>query len=115
MLEGIDLARKVVEVAGDKQASDIVLLDMRDVCNFADYFVICSGAPDRQINAIHEEVEHVLKTQGALPLHCEGTADSGWVLLDFGDVIVHIFSLSEREYYKLDELWSQAKPVVRIQ
>lgn len=101
-------------MASDKQASDIVLLDTRKVCSFADYFVICSGDSDRQVQAIHDEVEQVLKREGILPRHREGTLDSGWLLIDFGDVIVHIFAAFEREYYQLDKLWSQASTVVRI-
>ena len=92
-----------------------MLLDTRTACKFADYFVICSGDSARQIQAIYDEVGHTLKREGILPRHHEGTIDSGWLLLDFGDVIVHIFAPSEREYYQLDELWSQAVPVVRIQ
>ncbi len=90
-------------------------MDTRKVCSFADYFVICNGDSDRQIHAIYDEVEHVLKKEGILPHHHEGTLDSGWLLLDFGDVIVHIFAFPEREYYQLDKLWSQAIPVLRIQ
>ncbi len=101
--------------ASDKQAVDIVLLDAREVCSFADYFVICSADSDRQIRAIYDEVEHVLKKDGILPHHVEGSVDSGWLLLDFGDVIVHIFAPFEREYYQLARLWSRAIPVVRIQ
>ena len=92
-----------------------MLLDAREVCNFADYFVICSGDSERQIQAIYEEVGHSLKKDGILPLHHEGTVGSGWLLLDFSDVIVHVFALPEREYYQLDKLWSQAIPIVRIQ
>ena len=105
----------MVEAATDKQAVDIMLLDAREVCSFADYFVICSGDSERQIKTIYEEVEHILKQEGVLPHHREGTIDSGWFLLDFGDVIVHIFAPSEREYYQLDKLWDQAIPLVRIQ
>ena len=105
----------MVEAASEKQASDIVLLDARGVCSFADYFVICSGDTNRQIKAIYEEVGHNLKEAGILPNHCEGRVDSGWLLLDFGDVIVHIFATFEREYYQLDTLWSQASTVVKIQ
>ena len=115
MLEGVEMARRVVEVAADKQASNIVLLDTRKVCSFADYFVICSGDSERQISAIYDEVGHNLKREGILPHHIEGAVDSGWLLLDFGDIIVHIFAPFEREYYRLDELWSQATPVLRIQ
>ena len=91
------------------------MLDVRGICSFADYFVICNGESSRQLSTIYEEIEHVLKEDGILPNHREGTLDSGWLLLDFGDVIVHIFSPVEREYYQLDELWSEAIPVVRIQ
>jgi ribosome-associated protein len=104
-----------VAAAADKQASNIVLLDARGICSFADYLVICSGDSERQISAIYDEVGHRLKQEGILPNHTEGTVDSGWLLLDFGDIIIHIFSPFEREYYQLDKLWSQAAPIVRIQ
>ncbi len=109
------MARQAVEAAADKQAIDIVLLDTRDACSFADYFVICSGDSERQLSTIYDEVGHRLKKAGILPDHREGTIESGWLLLDFGDVIVHIFAPFEREYYQLDELWGEAKPVLRIQ
>lgn len=92
-----------------------MLLDVREVCSFADYFVICSGDSGRQVQAIYDEVGQVLKEEGVLPHHHEGTVDSGWLLLDFGAVIVHIFTPFEREYYQLESLWSQATPIVRIQ
>ena len=104
-----------MEAASDKQASDIVLLDAQGVCSFADYFVVCSGDSERQIQAIFDEVGHTLKKESILPNHHEGTVDSGWLLLDFGNVIVHIFAPFEREYYQLDKLWSQATPIIRIQ
>ena len=114
-LEAIEVARKAVEAASDKQAMEIVLLDARGVCSFADYFVICSGDSERQIKSIYDEIGHTLKREGILPHHREGTVDSGWLLLDFGDVIVHIFASFEREYYQLDKLWSQASTIVRVQ
>lgn len=92
-----------------------MLLDVRGACSFADYFVICSGDSERQLSAIYDEVGHRLKQVGISAYHHEGTIDSGWLLLDFGDIIVHIFAPFEREYYQLDELWSQATPVLRIQ
>lgn len=91
------------------------MLDTRRICSFADYFVICSGDSDRQIEAIREEISKSLKREGVIPHHREGTADSGWVLLDLSGVIVHILSPQQRVYYGLDELWSEATPVVRIQ
>jgi len=114
-LEALEIARKTVEVACDKQAADIVLLDMREVCSFTDYFVICTSETSRQTKAIVDEIEHKLKKEGVLPLHHEGTADSGWLLIDYNDVIVHIFAPEEREYYQLERLWSKANTVVRIQ
>ena len=114
-LEASEVARKAVEAASDKQASDIVLLNVRSICSFADYFVICSADSERQMKAIYEEIEQDLKKDGVLPHHHEGTVDSGWLLIDFGDVIIHIFAPPEREYYQLDELWGKATPMLRIQ
>ena len=105
----------MVEAASDKQASNIVQLDTSAVSDFADYFVICSGDTTRQMKAIRDEIEHILKREGILPHHHEGTVDSGWLLLDYSNVIVHIFASLEREFYQLDELWSQANTLVRIQ
>ena len=113
-LESLELARKVVEAASEKKAGDILMLDAREACSFADYFVICSGETERQIGAICDEVDEALKREGVNLHHREGTIDSGWVLLDFGGVIVHIFAHAEREYYELDRLWARATPVVRI-
>ncbi|MBN1644124.1 MAG: ribosome silencing factor [Dehalococcoidales bacterium] len=114
-MEGIEIARKAVEAASEKQASDIVLLDVSKICTFADYFVICSGESERQLRAIGDEIEQTLKKDGVRPIHQEGTSGSGWLLYDYGDVLIHIFSPAEREYYQLDELWNQATQVVRIQ
>ena len=85
------------------------------MCSFTDYFVICAGDTERQIRTIYDEIEHSLKREGVLPHHHEGTIDSGWLLIDYGDVIVHIFGAAERDYYQLDSLWSTAKTVLRIQ
>jgi ribosome-associated protein len=114
-LEAIEVARQVVAAASEKKATDIVLLDTRRVCSFADYFVICSGKSSKQIEAIRDEIGHTLKKEGILPHHYEGTVDSGWLLIDLRDVVVHIFAPIEREHYQLDQLWSQAAPIVRIQ
>jgi ribosome-associated protein len=101
-------------VASDKLASNIVLLDVRAVTTVADYFVLCSGDSQRQLKAIHEGIEESLRAEGVTPHHCESSEDSGWRVLDYGDVIVHIFSTTERDYYNLDELWEKAKTVVRM-
>ena len=115
ILEALEIARKAVEVASNKQESDIVLLNAGEVCSFDDYFVLCSGESRRQIQAIYDEIAHALKKEGILPRHVEGTIDSGWLLLDFGDVVVHIFAPDERDFYNLDGLWGRATRLVTIQ
>jgi len=109
------VARLAVEAASDKQADNIVMLDTKQVCSFADYFVICSGDSPRQIEAIRQEIRERLKQDDIIPFRIEGSADSGWILLDLGDVVVHIFSSPQRDYYRLDDLWHEAVPVIRIQ
>jgi len=110
-----EIAHKAVEAASEKQAVDILMLDIRKVCGFADYFVICTAEWGRQAVAVRDEVEKVLGQVGVKLYHSEGAADSGWVLLDYGDVIVHVFSPEQRAYYQLEELWEKAVPVLRIQ
>jgi len=90
-------------------------LDIRSISLLADYFVICSGESERQIKAIADEVTDEVKEEGIRPLHIEGDSPSGWVLMDYGDVIVHIFAPVVRGYYQLEKLWSDASIVVRIQ
>ena len=104
-----------MEAASDKQAIDIVMLDMRGLCTFADYFVICSGDSERQIEAIYDGIHGLLKKEGVALRRREGTVDSGWILMDFGDIIIHIFAPTEREYYQLERLWSKATPLIRIE
>ena len=88
---------------------------MRNIGGFADYFMICSGESGRQILAISDEIEATLKHSGVTPIHTEGSVSSGWLLLDYGSLVVHIFSPAEREYYRLERLWERANLVVRIQ
>ncbi|BCL84397.1 ribosomal silencing factor RsfS [Ktedonobacteria bacterium brp13] len=108
-------AKAVVDIASDKKASDIVLLDIQSVSYIADYFVICTGSNSRQVQAIASAIDDEMGKRGVDMLHREGIADTGWVLLDFGSIIVHIFGPQEREYYRLENLWSEAKTVVYLQ
>lgn len=94
---------------------DISLLDVREVCTFASYFVICSGESGRQLQAIGDEIEESLKKRAVRILHQEGTQNSGWMLYDYGDVVIHIFDPAERDFYQFDELWHKGVPIVRIQ
>jgi len=95
--------------------SDIVLLDMDGVSLLADYFVLCNADSKPQFRAILEEVEKQAKAAGGRRLHVEGEAESGWVLLDYSAVVVHIFDPELRAYYNLEQLWKEARLVVRIQ
>ena len=113
-LDSTELAQLVVEVASDKLAADIVMLDLRQIASFADYFVIMSAESSRQIEALEEDITQALKDEQVPRYHREGTSSSGWVLLDFSDVIIHIFAPEEREFYDLERLWSQAAQVVRV-
>ena len=101
-----EIAHAVVEMASDKLAENIVMLDIRGMATFADYFVILSAGSTRQVSALQEDLEKGMKDVGVPLHHREGSADSGWVLLDFSDVIVHIFGEEEREHYQLDQLWA---------
>jgi len=112
----LDLARRIVDLASDKQASDIVLLDIRGVSLIADYFVIATAGSERQATAILKDLsERLLEEFARKPMHTEGKPDSGWVLLDYGDVIVHVFSPTERTFYNLEQVWAAATPIVRLQ
>lgn len=114
--EALSLARRIVDLASDKQANDIVLLDIRGISLIADYFVICTVGSERQAGAILKDIgEKILEEFDRKPLHTEGKPDSGWVLLDYGDVIVHVFSPAQRAFYNLEQLWSAATPIVRLQ
>ncbi len=104
-----------MDAVADKHGDDIVLLDIRTVSLIADYFVISSAETDRQIQALTEEVLTKVKERGVLPLHVEGEAASGWVLVDYGDVIVHLFAPEKRAYYALEEFWKEASIVLRMQ
>jgi ribosome-associated protein len=111
----LDLARRIVELAEDKKAADIVLLDLSGLTSVADAFVICSGGSDRQLDAIADGIIGGLRDEKIRPFGREGTAASHWVLVDYGSVIVHVFTPPERDFYQLERHWSEAKTVLRVQ
>ncbi len=113
--DSLDIARRVVELAEDKKAADIVLLDLRELTTLTDAFVVCSGGSERQLDAIADGIVDGLRTGGVRPIGREGVAASHWVLLDFGGVIVHIFTPPERDFYSLEKHWSEARTVLRVQ
>ncbi|MCL0078630.1 ribosome silencing factor [Dehalococcoidia bacterium] len=114
VLETAEIARKIVDAALNKQASDIHLLDLRDVCGFADYFVICNGESERQLQAICDEIDQVLAEEHISPRRQEGSINSGWIIMDLGNIIVHIFSPQQREFYALEKMWDRGATVVKI-
>jgi ribosome-associated protein len=115
-LEPLELARHIVNVVEDKKAEDIVLLDLRPDAIIADFFIICNGNSDRQLRALSDAVrESVKETYAKLPFSIEGTPESGWVLMDYGDVVVHLFFEEKRRYYDLEGLWRSANVLLSIQ
>lgn len=115
-IEPLDVARRVVDFIVDKKGENVVLMDLRQVSLIADYFVIGSASSDRQLNAITEHIRDELRQQRRLyPLRIEGRGENGWILIDYGDVVVHLFAPELRSYYDLEGLWRDANVVVRVQ
>lgn len=100
-----------MRAAEEKQAKDIRVLDLRDVTSFADTLIICSAANTRQAQAIADAVEFELKKEGEYPLSIEGYSNAEWVLVDYGDLVVNVFTEKARTYYDLERLWRDAKPL----
>lgn len=110
-MESLDLAKTIVKVLDNKKAHDLKLLKVRDLTVLADYFVIASGTSTTQVGALFDEVDFKLGQDGIEPLRVEGAATKNWVLLDYGNVVVHIFYPEAREFYQLERLWADAEPV----
>jgi len=99
----------VAGYASDVKAIDLVELDLRDVLGYTDYFVICTGNTDRQTKAIHDRIhEKMKKEHGLLPRRVEGLPEARWILMDYLDVVVHVFTPEAREFYRLEQLWGEA-------
>jgi ribosome-associated protein len=99
----------IADIAADRKAHEIVQLDLREIIGYADYFVICTGRSDRQAKAIHDAIHAGMKAEhGLLPRRVEGLTEGRWILMDYLDVIVHVFTPEAREYYRLEQLWGEA-------
>ena len=104
-----EIAPAVAEYAADRKALDIVQLDLRGIICYTDYFVICTGRTDRQAKAIHDAIHQGMKSDhGLLPRRVEGLTRRDWILMDYLDVVVHVFTPETREYYRLEQLWGEA-------
>ena len=110
-----ELAETIAALAADKKAADLVELDVRGVVGYTDFFLVCSGNTARQVKAIHDGVHQALKDDhGLLPRRVEGLAEARWVLMDYLDVVVHIFTPDARGFYRLEQLWGEV-PVRAMQ
>jgi ribosome-associated protein len=109
-MDSTALAERIAEIAADKKAIDVRVLDLRGVVSYTDFFVVCSGNTERQTKAIHDAVHQELKQdpQRILPQRSEGEREARWILLDYLDCVVHIFTPEAREYYRLEHLWGEA-------
>ncbi len=114
-IEPYDLARKAAMLAEDKKAADIIVLDVAGLTTIAEAFVICTGGSEPQLAAITANIVDGLAAEGVTPAHRHRSPRSHWIVLDYGSVIVHIFTPPERDYYKLEQLWASAKVLLRIQ
>jgi ribosome-associated protein len=103
-----ELARRLATIADEKKATDLVALDVRQLVGYTDYLVICTARNERQAKAIHDEVYHQLKRDGWLPARVEGERESEWVLMDYLDAVLHVFTPEPRERYRLEQLWGEA-------
>jgi ribosome-associated protein len=108
-MQGEQLVREIARYASDKKAIDVVELDLRGVLGYTDYFLVCSGNTGRQAKAIHDGILEGLKREhDTLPRRIEGSGQAGWILMDYLDVVVHIFTPDTREFYRLEQLWGEA-------
>lgn len=113
--DGLETAHAIVDLAEDKKASDITLMDLRASTTLTDYFVIVTGSSSRQIGAISSAILEGMTARNTRPVANEGRPDDGWMILDFGQVIVHIFAPAERAYYDLERRWQEAATLLKIQ
>jgi ribosome-associated protein len=107
-MDATQLVDRIAAIASDKKAIEIRVLDVREIVGYTDFFVICSGNTDRQTRAIYEGIYEELKREGVLPRRVEGERQASWILMDYLDCVVHIFTPDARAYYRLEQLWGEA-------
>jgi ribosome-associated protein len=111
----LELAHTIVNALEEKKAENIVLLDIKELTAFTDYFIICTGTSNRMLNALADGVSEKTRLDHKRKGRIEGQADSGWIIVDYGDIVVHIFDSELRQYYKLEELWDEGKVLLTVQ
>lgn len=114
-LNTLDFARDIVNTLEDKKGENILLLDIHEIASFTDYFIICNGTSDRMLDGLASAVAERVKQQHNTPCTIQGVANSGWLVADAGDVVVHLFSPDQRDYYRLEQLWERGKILLRVQ
>ncbi len=110
-MEPLQLAKKAAEILDNKKGEQIKILEISDLTVIADYFVIATGSSTTHVRALAGEVEYILKQDGTMPLRTEGEDTAGWIVLDYGSVLIHVFSEQSRDFYSLEKVWADAKPV----
>jgi ribosome-associated protein len=108
------MAREVVNALEDRKGEDIVLLDLKGIASFTDYFVICSGSSDRMLDALANGTMDDIRKKVKRKAKKQGNARDGWVIVDYGDVVVHLFSPDQRDFYNIEELWEDGKVLLRL-
>jgi ribosome-associated protein len=111
----LDITHTIINSLEEKKGEDILLLDIQKISSFTDYFVICTGTSDRMLDALAEAVTEAIRKKHHKKGRVEGLPQEGWTVIDYGDVVVHLFSPDQRDYYRLEELWNQGKVLLHVQ
>lgn len=115
VIDPANLARNIAAIASDALATEILVLDIQELSTISEYFVIASAGNPRHLRAVSERISRELREAGVHPLRVEGQAETGWILLDYGSIIIHLFTEEQRAFYRLEELWSGAQRLLMIQ
>lgn len=111
----MEITHSIVRALEDKKGEDILLLDIQQIASFTDYFILCNGTSDRMLDSLADAVIERVKQQFGINARVEGIPSAGWLVIDLGDIVVHLFSPDQREYYNLESLWEKGKVLLRVQ